>query len=155
MAYIVDLYYNGDDVHDLNKSITLVASGVQCDLKAPVDRAHPEITIAATDAYDKANYAYIAEFGRYYYLNAIVKNNQIISYQGKSDPLMSFKTGIKAAPAVIARNPWHFDKYLPDTEMPIEARKACAVLKFPTTSTFDGNNNSYILTTIGSTGGSV
>lgn len=153
MAYNINLYYNGSDTHDINKALTAVALDVACDFKAPVDIENPEITIAATDAYDRANYAYIAEFGRYYYLKPIVQNNQIITYQGLSDPLMSFKSAILASNAVIKRNPWHFDKYLPDEKMPIEARKACAVLKFPTTTTFDGSNNSYILTTIGSSGG--
>ena len=148
--YNIDLYYNGSDVHDFNKALTTVATAVACDIKAPVDVENPEITISAADAYDRVNYAYIAEFGRYYYAKPIVKNNQIITYQLKSDPLMSFKNSILNSKAVVSRNPWHFDLYIPDNKMPIEARKACAVLKFPTTDTFKGTNNSYILTTLGS-----
>lgn len=151
MSYVVDLYYNGSDTHDMNKALTAVALGVTCELKAPVDVVNPEITINATDAHDRVNYAYIAEFGRYYYAKPITKNGQVITYELKSDALMSFKTGIKASKCVISRNPWHFDMYLPDSKLPIEERKACAVLKFPVTDAFSGANNSYILTTIGST----
>jgi hypothetical protein len=67
----------------------------------------------------------------------------------QSDPLVSFKSGILASPAVISRNPWHFDLYVPDPKLPIEARSAGAVLKF-NANHFSGSNNSYILTTIGS-----
>lgn len=147
--YNVDLYYNSSDEHDINKALTLVASGVACDLKAPVDVEYPVITIAATDAYDKVNFAYIAEFGRYYYVKPVVKNNQIITYELTSDPLMSFKTGILSSPVVISRNPWHFDLYVADGKLPIESRKANAIIKFPN-NPFSGTNNSYILTTIGS-----
>lgn len=148
MSYNVDLYYNSSDKHELNKALTVVASGVACDLKAPVDAVRPVITIAASDAYGRVNYAYIAEFGRYYYVTPVVKNNQVITYELKSDALMSFKTGIKASPAVIARNPWQYDKYLPDNKLPVESRTVKGTIKFPN-SHFSGTNNSYILTTIG------
>jgi len=148
MSYIVKLYYNSSDTHALNKSLTLVASDVACDLKAPVDAVRPVITIAATDAYDRVNYVYIAEFGRYYYANPVVKNNQIITFECKSDALMSFKSGICSSPAVIARNPWSYDKYIPDSKLPVESRTVKGVIKF-TNNHFAGTNNSYILTTVG------
>lgn len=148
MGYNVDLYYNSSDKHELNKALTLVADDVACDLKAPVDTVRPVITIAATDAYDRVNYVYIAEFGRYYYANPVVKNNQIITYECKSDALASFKSGVMASPAVVARNPWSYDKYIPDNKLPVESRTVKGVIKFPNNH-FAGNNNTYILTTIG------
>lgn len=146
--YSVDLFYNGSDEHDINKVLTPVASGVSCDLKAPVDVEYPVITIAATDAYDRVNYAYIAEFGRYYYVKPVVKNNQVITYELTSDPLTSFASGIKSSKAVISRNPWQYDKYIPDSKLPVESRTVKGTIKFPNNH-FVGTNNSYILTTIG------
>ena len=148
MSYNVNLYYNSSDTHALNKSLTLVAGNVACDFKAPIDTVRPVITIAATAAYDKVNYAYIPEFGRYYYANPVVKNSQIITYELKSDALMSFKSGICSSPAVIARNPWKYDKYIPDSKLPVESRTVKGVIKFPMNH-FAGTNNSYILTTVG------
>lgn len=121
---------------------------VSCDLKRPVDVEHPSFTIAATNGYDTFNYCYIAEFNRYYWMKPIASNNQIITYECESDPLMSFKSQIRACPAVISRNPWHFDLYLPDDKMPIETRHASAIIDFPH-NYFNGDNNCYILTTIG------
>ena len=100
------------------------------------------------------NYLYIPQFGRYYYAKPVGGRGANITYECSSDVLMSFKAGILASPAVISRNPWHFDLYLPDPKLPVEARTVSSVLKFPGDH-FNGLNNSYILTCIGSgiTGG--
>ena len=148
MSYSCTLMNNTSNPNVINKVTSSVAD-VACDFKAPVDVENPEDYIAATDAYDKVNYMYIAEFGRYYYAKAIANNGQTITYQCQSDPLMSFKSAILSSPAVIARNPWHFDMYIPDSKYPVEARTLTATLKFPNAGTFDGSNNSYILTTLG------
>lgn len=141
----ITLYNTGSDPNEINKALSTIGT-YACTLKAPVDEENPEIRINGTAL--NANYAYIPDMGRYYYLTPVTQNNAFVVYQGKSDPLMSFKTGILASPAVISRNSWHFDMYLPDNKLPIETRKACAVIKFPQNH-FSGNNNCFILTTIG------
>lgn len=148
MAYNVVIYMNnsGDDYLDKNLS---GATTVSCNFKQPVDIENPTIYISATDAYDQYNYCYIAEFGRYYWMKPVAGNGQTITFECESDPLMSFKGQIRSCPAVIARNPWHFDLYLPDNRLPIETRTASAVKKFPNDH-FSGDHNCYILTTLGS-----
>ena len=149
MAHTISFYTQGDDTHEMNKTLTAVATDVSCNLKEPVDVEKPVVTVSNGANYDKVNYAYIGEFNRYYYVKPIAKNNAVITFELESDVLMSFKTGIKASPAVIARNPWKYDKYLPDNKLPIESRTVKGTLKFPVTNVFDGTNNCYILTTIG------
>lgn len=141
----IKLYVTGSDEHEVNKLLSDVGT-FQCELKAPVDVENPEITVSGNAL--NANYAYITSMGRYYYLTPITRNNSIVRYQGKSDPLMSFKSAVLSSPAVVSRNPWHFDLYLPDNKLPIESRTASAVIKFPQ-NYFNGTNNCYILTTIG------
>lgn len=141
----ITLYTNGSDDNAVNKQLAEIGT-YDCQLKQPVDKVNPEIKIGI--AHLGANYAYIPEMGRYYFLTPITQNNAITVYQGKSDPLMSFKNSVLNSPAVISRNPWHFDMYVPDNKLPIEARTASAVLKFPN-NYFNGDNNCYILTTIG------
>lgn len=148
MATTITLYNNNSDPLEMNKNLATIGT-YSCELKSPVDEEKPEIKISGANL--NANYCYIPTMGRYYFLTPITQNNSITVYQGLSDPLMSFKTGILNAPCVVSRNAWHWDLYLPDGRLPIESRKACAVLKFPTTATFEGTNNTYILTTIGST----
>lgn len=151
MAYIVKIYKNSSAPDYFNKTLSGETS-VTCNFKSPIDVENPTIYIGATDAYDGYNYCYIAEFGRYYFMKAVAGTSQTITFQCTSDPLMSFKSQILACPAVISRNPWHWDLYLPDPEMPVEARTISAVKEFKTNKTaFDGTNNCYVLTCLGST----
>ena len=149
MSYSVQLYKNSSDTNRLNKSISLQAT-VDCNFKAPIDVENPTIYISATDAYDGVNYVYINEFNRYYYAKCVGGTSQTLTFECISDPLMSFKSGILSSPAVIARNPWHWDKYLPDPKIPIESRTVKSTFKFPNSTFFNGNQNCYILSTIGS-----
>ena len=49
-----------------------------------------------------ANYAYISEFGRYYYINDIISlRTNLWELHLKVDVLMSFATGIKASIAIV------------------------------------------------------
>ena len=150
MADTTVIFYNNTSSNlVMHKTINQLAS-VSCKIKEPVDIERPELYVAYDSTILMATYMYIADYGRYYYCHAEGErgaNLRIIA--DNSDPLMSFSAAIKAAPAVVARNPWHFDLYLPDPKLPVEARTASAVLKFPNTTIFDGTNNSYILTTIG------
>lgn len=148
MSYTVQLYKNSSNPNAMNKSIAHRAD-VNCEFKAPMDRERPTIYISATDAYDDVNYIYIPEFGRYYFANCIGGTSQTLTYECLSDPLMSFKSGILNSPAVIARNPWHYDKYVPDSKLPVESRTVRSTFKFPNAELFNGDNNSYILSTIG------
>ena len=148
MSINVNFYTTGDNPNVMNKTLTLIAENVPCDIKEPADREKP--FLFTTGDLLGVNYAYIEHFGRYYWVYPETGLGITTRYRLESDPLMSFKTGILASPAVIARNPWHFDLYVPDPKLPTEARTASAVLEFPNKTKFDGNNNSYVLCTLGS-----
>ena len=148
-TYTVNFYNMTENIHVVDKSPTLIAS-FTCNIKEPIDVEHPEIFVSTTNAdILKANYCYIAGLGRYYSGHIEGERGQTVRFiADESDVLMSFKTGLLNSPAVIARNPWHFDLYLPDPKMPVETRTASAVFAFP--ASFDDYDNCYILTTLGS-----
>ena len=148
MSYTVKIYINSSGPDYLDKNLSGETS-VNCDLKAPVDIENPTIYIAAGAAYDQYNYCYIEEFGRYYFMTPVAGTASTLTFQCKSDPMMSFKAAIRACPAVIARNPWHYDMYLPDPKLPVEARTVSGILKLSGTYHFSGSSNAYILTTLG------
>lgn len=150
MDTIVTFYNNSSNAHAVNKALSLIAT-VTVKLKEPIDIERPEILLSGAQGSIKANYVHIPELGRYYYCHSELERGQLVRFVcDLSDPLMSFKTALLASPAVVARNPWHFDLYLPDPKLPVERRTASAILKFPETEKFKGQNNCYILTTIGS-----
>ena len=144
----VTFYNNASNNHVFNPALSQLA---QFDVyfKDQIDVENPDIYVKNDASIINANYCYIPQFGRYYHCKAVGDVNQTIHFVCQSDPLVSFKSAILASPAVISRNPWHFDLYVPDPKLPIEARSAGAVLKF-NANHFSGTNNSYILTTIGS-----
>ena len=147
MSVSVNFYTTGDNPNVMNKTLSLIAEEVPCDIKEPADREKP--FLFTTGDLMHVNYAYIAEFGRYYWVYPETGLGITTRYRLESDPLMSFKAAILASPATIARNPWRYDKYLPDPKLPIESRTVRGVLKFPNSTLFDGSNNTYVLTTVG------
>lgn len=70
------------------------------------------------------NYAYIPDFGRYYFVQDVtVIRTNIMVVQLIVDPLMSFKTGILALSAYIERNENEYSDTLVDDAVPLERRK--------------------------------
>ena len=153
MPYTVTLYANTSAPNHISKNITQLAE-VSCEFKAPISVENPTIYISATASYVGCNYVYIPAFARYYYATCTGGTSQTLTFECKSDPLMSFANQIKSSKAVVARNPWRYDKYIHDPKLPLEARTITATYKFPNRTHFKGDNNSYILTTIGSGGSS-
>lgn len=148
MSYTVDLYTNTSDPNQFRKAIAFRSSAT-CDFKSSMDVENPTVYIAADDSYADVNYLYIPAFKRYYFAKCIGGTSQTLTFECISDPLMSFRAGILSSPTIIARNSYHYDKYLPDGEMPVESRTIRSTFKFPNNH-FDGSGNCYVLTTIGS-----
>lgn len=150
MDTTVTFYNNSSNAHVVNKALSLITT-VQVKLKEPIDIERPEILLSGAQGAIKANYVHIPELGRYYYCHSELERGQLVRFVcDQSDPLMSFKSALLASPALISRNPWQYDLYIPDSDIPIEARSARAVIKFPNSELFNGNQNAYILTVLGS-----
>ena len=67
----------------------------------------------------KANYAYIPDFGRYYYIDDIIgERTGIITLYMRSDPLMSFREGILDLDVFCSRNEYDYNTKLVDTKLP-------------------------------------
>lgn len=147
MSYTVNLYTNASDEKEMNKALTLVGT-VSCDFKNQMDVENPTVYISG-GSHTGVNYMYIPHFGRYYFAKYLGGTSNTSTFECQSDPLMSFKAGILSSPAVIEKNSWHYDKYIPDGDMPVESRTVRSTFKFPNDH-FDGSGNCYVLTTIGS-----
>lgn len=148
----VILYVNNSGTEYVHKDLRGGAT-FSCNLKNPENIVTPTIYINAGSGYSGYNYCYIPDFKRYYYATCTGGTSQTLTFDCKSDPLMSFKDDILNAQCVIARNPYHWDKYLPDPSMPIESRYVKSTFKF-SGDHFKGTNNSVIITTLGPGSGS-
>jgi hypothetical protein len=77
----------------------------------------PVFQIETTDNLSGYNYAYIAEFGRYYFVKDIkAVRNGLWEFSLAVDVLMSYAAAILALPAVIRRNAGLFNMYLNDNQ---------------------------------------
>ena len=100
----IQLYKNNSSNNTMTKSLTPVTT-ISGTLKDECSIIDPEILVAGTSQFINANYAYIPEFNRYYYINNItIVKNGLYRLSLHSDVLMSFKNSIKGMNAIVARS---------------------------------------------------
>ena len=75
----------------------------------------PTVIFEYNARYNNYNYAYIPEFGRYYFISSVDKVNHYTVIEFDHDPLMNWSTEIKQSSAHVTRtNPAKGSKYLKD-----------------------------------------
>lgn len=128
------------------------------DLIEETDIINPSIRIYKRDDYiTKCNYAYITEFGRYYYIdNIIIENNEIIRLDLSIDTLETYWENIKKIDMHITRSENEYNMYLTDPLMMVTSRtnKQVKLFRAPSGGYFFNNSvsgvggHSYILNAI-------
>ena len=124
----VKFYNSPDDRKKIKKNLDgAITDFIECVLKENCSILEPAIRVsmaAVGDQYAKANYAYIPEFGRYYFVGVpIVEPGQAITYNLEVDPLMSYWSQLKNTQFEIARAEKEGNNYFIDTERAIQNRK--------------------------------
>lgn len=146
MAFTVSLYKTASEN---NRVVKVLTSGKEMsgELRNQTSVLNPSIRIESADNISAYNYAYIPEFGRYYYIADITSvrtNCWIISL--RCDVLMSYSAQIKALRPIIEREEVGQSAGLIDTDMPIDINKKVQKYYFPKGFTKDIQ---YVLTTSG------
>lgn len=141
------LYTNTSDRNHLDKVITQQGSDISGTLREDCSIVDPVIKIESITNFNLAscNYAYISEFGRYYYITNIVCTGKLYELHMHVDVLMSFKSQIRGNSAVISRNQGVYNLYLQDGVFKTEAFPHYQIMKFP--SGFSGYH--YIFSVAG------
>lgn len=118
MSFSINLYNNNSEKNKIGKSLTNygVLTGT---LKNECSLTSPEVLVQS-DKPILCNYAYIPNFGRYYFVTDVVsvRNNMYI-LKLKCDVLESFKSKIYKNTAVLERSQYYWNLYLQDASMPI------------------------------------
>lgn len=146
MAFTISLYKTASENNRVVKALT---SGKEMsgELRNQTSVLNPSIRIESADNISTYNYAYIPEFGRYYYISDITSvrtNCWIISL--RCDVLMSYSAQIKALRPIIEREEVGQSSGLIDSDMPININKKVQKYYFPKGFTKDIQ---YVLTTSG------
>lgn len=146
MAFTISLYKTASENNRVVKALT---SGKEMsgELRNQTSVLNPSIRIESADNISTYNYAYIPEFGRYYYISDITSvrtNCWIISL--RCDVLMSYSAQIKSLRPIIEREEIGQSSGLIDSDMPININKKVQKYYFPKGFTKDIQ---YVLTTSG------
>lgn len=146
MAFTISLYKTASENNRVVKALT---SGKEMsgELRNQTSVLNPSIRIESADNISTYNYAYIPEFGRYYYISDITSvrtNCWIISL--RCDVLMSYSAQINALRPIIEREEVGQSSGLIDSDMPININKKVQKYYFPKGFTKDIQ---YVLTTSG------
>lgn len=149
MAFDIDFHYNNEPMNKIKKTINsgtllFTCSGVLRDESSVVD---PVILIETTNP-TAANYAYINEFSRYYYIrNWEAVRNGLWRCTMHCDVLKTFSEGILGSPCVVAKSSNRFNLFLNDSDYKCYQDEYVSVQTFP--HGFQDHYNSYILILIG------
>lgn len=112
----IQLYKNISAAERVNKSITAVGSVLSGTIKEESSIIDPVIKISAASL-PAANYMYIAEFDRYYYINDVVCDyDGIFEIHAHVDVLMSNAAVIRQQRAVVAKQQNRWNLYLNDSD---------------------------------------
>lgn len=121
---------NSSDVDTINKVLSTVTT-LTGNLKNNCSIETPTVIINNSGMIN-ANYAYIPEFGRYYYItDQIILSNNCVSISMKVDALESFKNEILSLSAIVEQSTSNNDKYVSDEVWLAKVKKSTTIMNFP------------------------
>lgn len=136
----ITLYGTTDDARVIDKTLTTVKS-ISAKPVEPMTILTPRFTIDYDADVIAANYAYISDFGRYYYITDIsITTGNRMTITLKVDVLKTYADDIKECSVVVSRseaagNP----TYIPDSSLPINPNKKELLTAKSDFTTNDGN----------------
>lgn len=148
-TFDINLYKNSAEPNKVDKTAELSTVGtISGALRQECSLINPEIIIQ----YDKPpdfNYCYIANFGRYYYVENIVSMRQNLwRVRLRCDVLMTYKTQILNLNARIARQQYTYSYRQIDSEIPFTNDPEITVQDIPNNLNLGKPNNENILLTV-------
>ena len=143
----VILYYNSSDPRVLNKAISQVGEAGHATQATDSFLIENPVLLMDYDVdYVSANYFYIEEFGRYYYMTEspeIVNGNQL-RITGHVDVLMSHKNAVKNADIIANRSASNNNPYIPDNMIGDQGTLQHYIRSISSTP-FNATSNNYVL----------
>ena len=129
----IKFYENLSDKNHVDKVITQVGTDITGTLRDDCSIINPVLQLENFSGLDltRVNYAYIVEFGRYYYINNITLRNKLYEISMHVDVLMSYKDKIRSNTAVVSRQENNYNLYLQDGVFKTEAFPHIQIVQFP------------------------
>ena len=133
----ITLYKISEDKRVVAKTISVsntITTYNSAEIKFPCNMFNPVIILPyysdATKTSLNANYMYIDDFARYYYINKIELENQRLIFYCTVDVLKSFASEITSMYGYISRNEKLFNLYVPDKHFTVRGDRNIQMLEF-------------------------
>lgn len=110
------LYVNTSDDRYVNKNISNIGEYTIV-FKSDENSIRPTLKISDSNIPETANYVYLSELNRYYYIRNKRYSKQCIYLECEIDPRMSFRSQLGDMEAIISRNERLYNLYLNDEKM--------------------------------------
>lgn len=129
----IKLFKNLSDKVVVDKNITQIGSDITGTLREGCSIIDPVIKFEhiVGSNLTTCNYAYIQEFGRYYYINNIECVGELFEVYMHVDVLKTYADGIRSNDAVIARQENNYNLYLQDGVFKTYSQPHIQVAQFP------------------------
>lgn len=129
---MITFYTNYSEKNHLDKVLTQQGS-ITGTLREDCSIINPVIKIESFTNFDisTCNYCYIAEFGRYYFINNINCVNKLYEIHCHVDVLSTYKSCIRRNSAVISRQERNYNLYLQDGNFKTYAFPHMEIQQFP------------------------
>lgn len=130
----IKIYKNLSENNVLDKNITQLGNDLTGTLREACSIIDPVIKIEDYTNFNikNANYLYITEFGRYYYINNIVTiTDKIFELHCHVDVLKTYSSSIRGCNAVVARQEHQYNLYLQDAVFKTKAFPHVQIKQFP------------------------
>ena len=130
-------YYNKSDERYMNKELEVLKWGQQELTEIPIqviepsNVIRPRLRLSSNLVTQNANYVYVEELGRYYYIRNWSMENGYIYVDCEVDVLYTFRTYISKENVIVARQRDYYDRYLEDDKIKAENYECVRTLQFP------------------------
>lgn len=146
----ITLFKNTSDPIYVVKTLTPVnPNPVPIDFIEDSNVVRPRLKLLPASNAMQANYAYIADWGRYYNITNHTVSNGYVYIDLKSDVLSSIAPQFRECEALVVRNQKRYNLYQTDDQFRIENRRALQRVEFP--QGFEANVQEFLLCVIGNT----
>ena len=143
---VIDFYRNTAPKNRLYRTLTghLTATG---NIKAPSDILNPTIEMSYNAYHVNINYCYIADFGRYYFIENYIIDGDTVILKLHVDVLYTYRAQILNANCIASRSSSHYNVNLHDSMIQTEDGYRYNITQLP--YEFDPSTGSYILAVTG------
>lgn len=144
-------YNNKSDRRYVDKNIEKItlsqhANPVNIKLVDSTDIVHPVFKLKDHDIYMTANYCYVDDLRRYYYIDKITLENGYGLIYCTVDVLMTYKKELRQQNCVVARSEQEYDLYQNDPLWKVSQRTVNRTILFEhAVDSFDYDNQQFIL----------